>query len=175
MLKNWVNFKEELVFDVSFLRIYKRKYQLPDGQRKDFYIKQEGPSVCILGLTSQNRVVLAKQFRPGPEKIVLELPGGIINDEESPENAAHREFLEETGYIGNFQFIGISLDCAYSTMVRHNFVATQCHKVQNQKLDSTEFIEIVEQPLEEFRNHLRSGQLTDIETAYLGLDFLDLL
>jgi hypothetical protein len=47
--------------------------------------------------------------------------------------------------------------------------------VQEQQTDQDEFIEVVEMSLEEFRNHLRSGELTDIGTGYLGLDFLKLL
>jgi ADP-ribose pyrophosphatase len=65
-----------------------------------------------------------KQYRPGPDEILLELPGGCISEEELPEIAARRELLEETGYSGDFQFVGTSFDCAYSTMIRYNFAAT---------------------------------------------------
>ena len=141
----------------------------------DFDIKQEGPVVCILALTKDNNVILAKQFRPGPEKVLLELPGGAVDPGETPEQSAKREFLEETGYTGNFQFVGTSLDCAYSTMIRYNFVATDCYRKREQNLEDNEFAEVIEMPLADFRKHLRSGQLTDIETGYLGLDYLKLL
>ncbi len=36
-------------------------------------------------------------------------------------------------------------------------------------------MEVVEVSLEEFRDHLRSGQLTDVELGYLALDHLKLL
>jgi len=77
--------------------------------------------------------------------------------------------------MGDFQFVGTSLDCAYSNLLGYNFVATNCKKTQEQKLDENEFIEVVEMPLEKFKEHLRSGELTDIKTGYLGLDFLGLL
>jgi len=118
---------------------------------------------------------LAKQFRPGPEKILLEMPGGTVDTGEDPEKAIKRELLEETGYTGDFKFIGASLDCAYSTMIRYNFVALGCHKIQEQKLEENEFIEVVEVSLNDFRKHLRKGELTDIESGYLGLDFLGML
>ncbi|MFX0050086.1 MAG: NUDIX hydrolase [Candidatus Hodarchaeota archaeon] len=176
MLTSWVKLDEEdFIKEDLWLKILKRTYQLPNGQLDDFYVKQEGPATCILALTAEQKVVLVKQYRPGPDEILLELPGGCINEEELPETAARREFLEETGYSGDFQFIGTSLDCAYSTMIRYNFVATQCYKVRDKQLDDTEFVKVVEMPLEDFRNHLRSGKLTDVETGYLGLDFLGLL
>jgi len=148
---------------------------MPDGKTADFDIKNEGPVVCVLALTPKNNVVLVKQYRPGPEKVLLELPGGGIESDETPDLAAARELLEETGYAGNLKLVGTSLECAYSTISRHNFVATNCRKIQNQKLDATEFAEVVEMSLPDFRAHLRSGELTDIEVGYLGLDFLGLL
>lgn len=77
--------------------------------------------------------------------------------------------------MGDFQFVSTSLDCAYSNLLGYNFVATNCKKIQEQKLDENEFIEVVEMPLEKFKEHLRSGELTDIKTGYLGLDLLGLL
>lgn len=176
MIESWVKLNEELfIKEDLWFTILRRTYQFPNEQVGDFFIKKEGPVICILALSVKQNIVLVKQFRPGPEEILLELPGGCMNEDESPEDAARREFLEETGYTGDFQFIGTSLDCAYSTRIRYNFVATQCYKVGNKQPDDTEFIEVIEMPLEDFRNHLRSGKLTDIETGYLGLDFLGLL
>jgi ADP-ribose pyrophosphatase len=149
-----------------------RQFQLPDGRIEEFTIKHEGASVCVLALTSDERVILAKQFRPGPEKVLLELPGGGMERGETLEQAVRREMLEETGYAGEVVFVTTALDCAYSTAVRHVFVATNCVKVQEPQLDANEFVEIVLMPLSDFRTHLRSGQLSDIEVGYLGLDAL---
>ena len=132
MNKHWKKIKEE-PFKEGFRKFIKKTFQLPNNEIADFDIKQEGPAVCVLALTKGNDVILAKQFRPGPEKILLEMPGSIIDKNETPEEAIKREFLEETGYTGDFQFVGESLDCAYSTMVRYNFIATNCHKIQKQK------------------------------------------
>lgn len=156
-------------------KITKRIFELPDGQHQEFDIKLEGNPVCVLALTKENRVILAKQFRPGPEKILFELPGGGTERGETFEQAIVRELLEETGFIGDIQFVGTSLADAYSTLLRYNFVATSCKKVAEPKNPEHEETEVVIMPLDEFRQHLRTGDLTDVTTGYLGLDFLGLL
>lgn len=166
---------EEVSLRAGYRRLLSRKFQLPDGRIEEFTIKDEGRVACILALTPDQRVILAKQYRPGPEKILLELPGGGIEVGESSEDAACRELLEETGYRGEMRFICEPLDDAYSTIRRFVFVATNCVKVQEPQLDENEFIEVVTLSLAEFRDHLRGGQLTDIEVGYLGLDALGFL
>ncbi len=174
MTESWIKLKEEPLVN-GRRKLLRRTFRLPDGRVDDFDIKHEPQVVCILAITTDQQVVLARQFRPGPEQILLELPGGGIEPGETPQQAIMRELLEETGYTGRVSYIGASLDCAYTTLVRHNFVATECSKAQEPQTGTGEFTEAVSMPVAEFRQHLRGGQLTDIETGYLGLDYLGLL
>ena len=173
-MEKWKKIKEES-YKAGFRKMIKKFFILPNGKEMDFDIKHEGSPVCVLALTPDNNVVLAKQFRPGPEEVLLELPGGGSEEGESPLEAMERELLEETGYKGDMKEVTTCFDCAYSTCVRHCFVATNCVKVQEPQFDEGEFIEIAEIPLSEFRELLRSGCLTDVEVGYLGLDYLGLL
>ena len=150
-------------------------FELPDGSKADFYIKKEGPAACILALTSKNEVILVRQFRPGPNKILLELPGGFADPNEDPVTTAEREFLEETGYKGDVELVGSCLDDAYSTMERSCFIAKNCKKVAEPQHTASEQTEVVLLPLAKFRELLRKGDMTDIEVGYLGLDHLNLL
>lgn len=47
-----------------------------------------------------NEIVLQKQYRPPIDKIVIEVPAGLIDEGETAEEAAVRELREETGYVG---------------------------------------------------------------------------
>jgi ADP-ribose pyrophosphatase len=45
-------------------------------------------------------IILQRQFRPPINRLSVELPAGLIDADETPERAAERELLEETGYVG---------------------------------------------------------------------------
>jgi ADP-ribose pyrophosphatase len=174
-VKKWSVISRKTVFKKYSRAIEKVIYKMPDGTKTDFYLKRENSVIAVLALTKDKKVVLAKQFRPGPNEILAELPGGGIEKGEDPKQSAARELLEETGYRGKMEFVTRAYDCAYSTQVRYCFVATDCVKIQEPKMEVTEMTEVVSVSLEEFRELLRSGKLTDVEVGYLGLDYLKLL
>ncbi|MCX6705394.1 MAG: NUDIX domain-containing protein, partial [Candidatus Woesebacteria bacterium] len=106
----------------------------------------------------------------------LEMPGGGLEKEETPQEGMERELLKEIGYKGDVEFIASVYDDAYSNRIRHCFVIKNSKKVQEPMPEADEGdIEIVEISLADFREHLKSGQLTDIEVGYLVLDHLKLL
>ncbi len=174
MIESWEKLKEK-EWGSKYRRLLTRTFRLQGGKIDDYDVHIAHGTICVVPLTSDNKVILAKQFRPGPEKVLLELPGGGLEAGEEPIEGIERELLEETGYKGNIKLVGTCLEDGYSTMIRYVFVAIDCKKVQEQELDENEFIEVVEMPLEDFREHLRSGELSDVDVGYLGLDYLGLL
>lgn len=174
-IKAWKEKSRELAYKKFSRAIEKVIFELPDGSESDFYIKAEGQASSIVGFTPDNHVVLVKQFRAGPMQILDELPGGFVDPDEDPMGTARREFIEETGYDGEFEFVGTCLDDAYSTMERYCYVAKNCKKVGEIQNSQTEQTEVVLLSLEEFRNRLRQGKMTDVEVGYLALDYLNLL
>lgn len=45
-------------------------------------------------------LVLQKQYRPPIDKVVIEVPAGLVDEGETAEEAAVRELSEERGYVG---------------------------------------------------------------------------
>ena len=56
------------------------------------------PGTSIIVTKSGSYNVMVFQNRPAIDQITLEFPGGVREKEESPDQAAIREFYEETGY-----------------------------------------------------------------------------
>jgi ADP-ribose pyrophosphatase len=171
---DWKLLKSRVVFD-NFMQIEERTYRMPNGATKPFYIKLTKPAVCVLALTNEDQVITVEQFRPGPNAVLNELPGGYVEKSETPEQAVARELREETGYAGDIKFVTNCYDDAYAVMNRGCFVATNCKKVDDQDLDDDEFINVHLIDLSDFLKIVRYGQMTDVEAALLGLDYLDLL
>lgn len=174
-IQPWEAQSREVVFKKYNRVVEKVMFKLPNGDISDYYIKKEGPAAAILALTQDQKIILFRQFRPGPNKVLMELPGGFIEPNEDPLTGASRELLEETGYTGKLEFVTNCLDDAYSTMDRGCFVAKDCVKIQEPSEDPTELGEVVLSSIPEFRNHLKSGRMTDVEVGYLCLDHLGLL
>lgn len=171
---SWEKLSEEHT-RVGYRRLIIKTFRLPDGATGEYVVRDEGRAACIVGITPEQKVILTRVYRPGYEKLVTELPGGWIEEGEDPAKGAARELLEETGYAGDLEFVGTSLEDAYSNLIRYNYVARNCRKVAEPAGDDDEFSETILMSLEEFRAHLRSGDLSDVETGYLGLDYLGLL
>ena len=64
-----------------------------------FYVMEAPDWVNVIPIKEDGNVILVEQFRHGTERVTLEIPGGLIDPSDaSPEQAAARELLEETGY-----------------------------------------------------------------------------
>lgn len=175
MIKRWKELSREVVFKKYSWLIQKRVYKLPSGDEADFYIRSAKSGACVLAITEDNKVVTVKQYRPGPDQIYNELPGGIVDVDEDPKDAGMRELKEETGYSGDVVWCGQWQNDAYTQQQRNIIVATNCKKVSGPELDSTEFAEVELMEVKDFVAQARIGKLTDTAGAMLGLDYLGLL
>jgi ADP-ribose pyrophosphatase len=70
----------------------------PDSGAEPYYAIAQPDFVVAVAVTPQRRVLLVRQYRPAIRRLSLELPAGMVDENEDPAAAAARELLEETGY-----------------------------------------------------------------------------
>jgi len=71
----------------------------PDGRTHTVQIVRHSPSVVLIPVEDDGRVVLIRQFRAPLDREIWEFPAGRVDDGESAENAARRECEEEIGRV----------------------------------------------------------------------------
>lgn len=71
--------------------------QLPNGKEAVREIVWHDDAAAVFALDN-NQLICVKQYRKPIEKISIELPCGLVESGEKPDEAANREFEEETGY-----------------------------------------------------------------------------
>lgn len=87
--------------DHTILRVERHAMRDPDGRpRRDVTTIACPDWVNVLAVTASRELVLVWQFRFGSQRVALEIPGGVIDPGERPDQAATRELREETGYGG---------------------------------------------------------------------------
>lgn len=116
----------------------------------------------IVPITTDNQIILIEQFRQGTQQIALEIPGGIVDDGETPEAAAARELLEETGFApGEMIYLGKSNpNPAIQNNFVHHFLARDCEFIKEPEFDSHEHIVVRPTPLAEIRNLIETEKIT---------------
>ncbi|MFN8192148.1 MAG: NUDIX hydrolase [Nocardioidaceae bacterium] len=171
----WRQLGGDEVLHAGFISLIARRYRLPDGREARWEMVDAPATATILPLTDDERVVCVRQFRPGPARRMLSLPGGLIDPGESVVDAARRELREETGYAATSLQEVAATQANSRTRPSHTLVALGCRPEHAQDLDDFEDIDVELVTLRDFRSLLRSGSLSTTEHAYLGLDFLGLL
>lgn len=138
------------------------KCQMPDGRMVEQYYVLEYPNwVNAVALTQEGKILMVRQYRHAAAIVSLEIPGGVIDGEEKPEEAMRRELLEETGY----RFDNIELMCSvYANPSTANnktfcYLATGGVRVQEQALDDHEELIIEEYTVDEVKQLLADNKI----------------
>jgi len=109
--------------------------------------KRNGDAVVIIPITASNRYVIIIESRPNmQEEAAVSFPAGMVDQDETFEQAALRELEEETGYTPGklMELEWHYQDQGCSKAIIKTFVALDCKKTKDQDLDEGERITTLE-------------------------------
>lgn len=147
-LTKWQVLEEETICDSKWFPLFKQKVKIHDGSTiDDFYISRLGNIALIVPVLKTGEIVFIRQYRHATDKIMLELPAGIVEEGREILDVAVAELEEEIGIaINKNQLASLGFTVPNSNkvdMTVHGFVAKDLKFNSEQKLEKDENIEIV--------------------------------
>jgi len=163
MIKKWKTISSKYLHQHKPWGVFRKDHvQTANGfDIPDYYVIEYPDWVNVIGLTKKNEIILIEQYRHALGVIAFELPAGVIDEGENPLVAAKREMLEETGY-GNGTWNAFCTLCANPathTNLTYSFLATDLEKIQEQKLENSEEIEVQLFSMEEVKDLLNQNKM----------------
>lgn len=134
---------QDRIIDEPYCKIDKQLVAFPDGSTGDWFIKRNNDAVIVIPLDAEQKILLQQTYKHGGGTIVTEFCAGLIDDGETPIQAAARELAEETGYQAKrFEPIGHLLASPTGTdMAYYFFVAIDCRPLGTTNREPAEQIQ----------------------------------
>jgi|SRR3989344_2518637 len=97
-MKKWVKLSSGIILDHPRMKIRKDIVRLPNGEMKEWPFWESTDSAMVVGITSDRKLIMIRQYRYLVGDEVIEFPSGSLRKKEKIEGGLKREFEEETGY-----------------------------------------------------------------------------
>ena len=170
--RGWQRLSSTLLLDRSpWFRVFGDRVRLPTGKEIDGFLRIDSRSYAVVfAVTTDERVLFVEGYKYGPDRVILQLPAGYMEDGESPEVCARRELLEETGYAASeWELLGTYCPDGNRGFGRaHFFLARNARLCQNAEIDEEEALVVRTVPLKGVGDLLLGPEFGEL-TAVAGI------
>lgn len=158
----WQVLARRTLVERRWIRVDEDHVRLANGHEiEEFHLISAPSWTGVLAITEADEVVLVRQYRHGIAGESLELPAGVIEDGESPLDAARRELREETGYAAERwePIADFATEPSRHTVRASFFCAFGARRVAEHSPDASEDIDVVTLPRAELVPRVLAGEI----------------
>ncbi|MBQ9766556.1 MAG: NUDIX hydrolase [Lachnospiraceae bacterium] len=155
-----------LAYQGTWIALYRDTMAFANGNTASWdYIHHNG-AAAMVAEDADGKIIMIRQYRPGAEGEILELPAGGINPGEEPKPAAIRELREETGMLCEDakHLLEILPSPAYNNEKVSIFYCNVTGKTDIEP-DENEYITIERYSLEDLIFMIMAGKISDSQTV----------
>ena len=144
--------------------------RFPDGSTGSLEMVRHPGASAVLPMLGNGEddpeILLIRQYRYAADGYLYEVPAGRLDAGESPEECAHRELLEETGYTAERveKLFTMFTTPGFTDEKIHLFLATGLVAGES-KREADEFLELVPTRLSQALSMVERGEIQDAKTA----------
>lgn len=153
------------IFEGGAVRLIQSTVEKSKGEIVIREIVEHRDAIAAVVLDDRDNVVMVRQFRVPTDKDLLEIPAGVMEDGESPEECVRRELQEEIGCLPHkiTRMGGFYPAPGYCTEYINVFLASELEESRLVAEDTDE-IEVVRVPLDKIGGMILSGDICDAKS-----------
>lgn len=157
---------EKVIYSGKVVHLQVDQVELPNGKQATRELIKHPGAVAVIAFTSEERLLLVRQYRKALERVTLEIPAGKLEAGEEPLLCAQRELAEETGYQAREwkHLVSFYTSPGFADEYVHLYVAEDLIPGTVHP-DPDEFVEQVELTWEECQEALQNGEICDAKTV----------
>ncbi|WP_297280688.1 NUDIX hydrolase [uncultured Anaerococcus sp.] len=157
--------KSDAIYDGKILKLRVDTVELKNKKYSKREIVDHQKGVGIIAYDGEDKLWMVSQYRIAVDQVMLEIPAGLVDANETPIEAARRELQEEVGfYPEECDFLFSMHSSPGFTNDKLLFFVGKDLKESKLELDEDEDLEAKSYPIDELYNKVLNGEITDAKT-----------
>ena len=166
-MEEFKRLKRELVAKGSIIDYYQDTMQIPNGNVAKWDLIDHKGAAAVVAVRDDGKLLMVRQYRNALDRFTLELPAGKLDEPGEPTlECAKRELEEEAGYYtDDFEYLlTVNTTVAFCDEKIDLYLARNLKKTE-QHLDPEEEINVEVWDIEDLKQMIYEGKLTDSKTV----------
>ena len=162
---NFERLDRTLSYQGKILKVYTDRVKV-NGRESNWDFVHHNGGAAVIPVTDDGRILMVRQWRNSLDRYTLEIPAGALENGESGLSCVSRELEEETGFRSEHieWLVSTNSWVAFTNELVEVFVARDLIP-SKQSFDEEESIEVEAYTIEELKEKIFKGEITDSKTV----------